>query len=207
MDVANNIFFSPSGVGNDFFNDVAKPGETYTRINDYIKRVHKATVDGKVHYFLTDVGMGFDGYVCAVGERFLKEGKDFNYTLAAVKGLLGKYKPCGCSIMVDDGEEEYFENVWMASTLTGKMYGGGIKVAPTYDRLTADYLECLVYTSPSGPHALMNFPSILNGTHEGKLKGSHVFRGKKIEIVFTQPRDAQLDGDVIPQVRRYIAEF
>lgn len=211
LDIKNNVYFSPSGAGNDFFNDIAKPGERYTRVNDYIKHVHRCEIDGKKRYFLTDVGIGVDGYSCRVGEDFreIEENKDkeFNYSKAVVDGVLGKYIPCGCSVIVDGGEEEYFENVWMASTMAGKMYGGGVKIAPTYDRLTADYLELIIFENKSRLGTLLNFPKFIKGKHEGKAKGSHVFRGKKIEIYFTKPRDCQIDGEVVRNVKHYVAEF
>ena len=209
MEIKNDIFFTPSGAGNDFFNDIAKPGEKYTRVNDYIKNVHKCEIEGKKHFFLTDVGLGIDGYSCRVGEDFRRNDntKEFNYSKAVVEGVLKNYEPCGCSVIVDGGEEEYFENVWMASTMAGKMYGGGVKIAPTYDRLTADYLELVIFENPKRLNTLMTFPKFTKGEHEGKVKGSHVFRGKRIEVVFTKPRDCQIDGEVVRNVKKYIAEF
>ncbi len=211
MEIKNNIYFSPSGAGNDFFNDIAQPGEKFTRVNDYIRQVHRCEVDGKKRFFLTDVGIGVDGYSCRVGEDFraLEQNKDkeFNYSKAVVTGVLKDYEPCGCSVIVDDGEEEYFENVWIASTMAGKMYGGGIKIAPNYDRLTADYLELIIFEQKGRLGTLMSFPKVIKGMHEGKVAGSHVFRGKKIEVYFTKPRDCQIDGDVIRNVKHYKAEF
>lgn len=209
MELKNNIYFSPSGAGNDFFNDIAKPGEKYTRVNDYIKHVHTVEINGKKRCFLTDVGMGVDAYSCRVGEDFRAQDdtKEFNYSKAVVDGVLSKYVPCGCSVIVDGGEEEYFENVWMASTMAGTMYGGGVKISPTYDRLTADYLELVIFENKSRLGTLVNFPKFMKGKHEGKVEGSHVFRGKTIEVVFTKERDAQIDGDVIRNVRRYKATF
>lgn len=209
MEIKNNLYFSPSGAGNDFFNDIAKPGEKYTRVNDYIKHVHKCEIEGKKRFFLTDVGLGVDGYSCACGEaaRVQDSTKEFNYSKAVIDGVLGKYDPCGCSIIVDGGEEEYFENVWVASTMAGTMYGGGVKIAPTYNRLTADYLELVIFENKGRLGTLMKFPKFVKGMHEGKVKGSHVFRGKRIEIYFTKPRDAQIDGEVFRNVKHYVAEF
>ena len=207
IELKNDIFFAPAGVGNDFFTDIAKPGEEYTRVNEYIIRVHSAIINGKEYPFLTDVGMGIDGYVCRLGNTSRDPDKNFNYSFAVVKGICGKYKPCGCSVIVDGGEEEYFDNVWMASTLGGKTYGGGVKIAPTYDRLEADYLELIIFTSPSAAKTLLAFPSIKNGTHADKNVGTHIFRGKKITVKFTSPRDAQVDGDTIPDVLEYTATF
>jgi len=209
MDIKNNLYFSPSGAGNDFFNDIAKPGERYTRVNDYIKQVHRCEIEGKKRFFLTDVGLGVDGYSCRCGEdaRAQDSTKEFNYSKAVVEGVLKKYDTCGCSVIVDGGEEEYFENVWMASTMAGKMYGGGVKIAPNYDRLTADYLELIIFEGKGRLSTLLKFPKFIKGVHEGKVKGSHVFRGKKIEIYFTKPRDAQIDGEVFRDVKHYVAEF
>ena len=205
----NNIYFAPCGAGNDFFNDVAKPGETFARVNDYIKHVHTCEIEGQKRFFLTDVGLGVDGYSCRVGEdtRGDDSSKDFNYSKAVVEGVLGKYEPCGCSVIVDGGEEEYFENVWIASTMAGTSYGGGVKIAPDYDRLTADYLELVIFEHKGRMGTLLNFPKFIKGVHEGKVQGSHVFRGKKIEVFFTKPRDAQIDGEVVRNVRHYKAQF
>ena len=92
-------------------------------------------VKGKSYRFLNGVGYGIDGYCCEEGERLRKTSdKPVNYTSIAIKGLLFHFKPANAKVTVD-GKSFNYKKVWLAPTMNGRYYGGGMKVAPEQNRL------------------------------------------------------------------------
>ena len=90
--------------------------------------------DGKDYYFLNNVGFGLDGYCCGEAERMLTAGaKAINFTKIAITGLLGKFKPSNATIYVI-GNTRTFKRVYIATTMFGKYYGGGMMPTPNQDR-------------------------------------------------------------------------
>lgn len=63
------------------------------------------------------------------------------------------FKPRHVSIEVDSQKYE-FDNIWLAPTMNGRYYGGGMNIAPNQDRLQ-DKLSVVVYMSKSKLKALM----------------------------------------------------
>ena len=100
--IHNDIYYYPSGTGNDFAKDV---GMEYSRapflITDFIKDLPTVTVNGKQSKFINGVGFGIDGYCCEVGDQLKSTGKQPNYTSIAIKGLLFHFKPVNATVTVD----------------------------------------------------------------------------------------------------------
>jgi len=87
---------------------------------------------------LNNVGFGIDGYCCQVGDEQRAQNKEnINYTAIAIKGLLGGFKPRTATVTVD-GKTEAFKNAWLAPTMKGRFYGGGMIPTPDQDRLSKD---------------------------------------------------------------------
>lgn len=133
--ILGDIFFYSAGTGNDFKHDVDPDNSLYRiRLNDYIRSLPTVTVGGVTYKFVNGIGFGIDGYCCEEGDRQRVAGKqDINYSAIAVKGCLFRFKPYGADITVD-GETRHYDKVWLAPTMFGKYYGGGMKVAPEQDR-------------------------------------------------------------------------
>ena len=86
---------------------------------------------------MNGIGYGIDGETCRIGDiQRATSDKPVNYSNIAIKLLLGSYKLKKATVEVD-GRVSKFENVWMASTMKGRFYGGGMMVAPAQDRRTA----------------------------------------------------------------------
>ena len=202
------ILYFPAGSGNDFFNDVkdnAKDGMIL--LNPYLHDLPTVTVNGETHRFLNGVGYGIDGYCCEVGDRMKEEtlGKKINYAGIAIKGLLFHYKPANAKITVD-GVTKKYRKVWLAPTMNGRFYGGGMDVAPAQDRLNAERKISLVTLFGSGKiKTLVVFPSIFKGEHVKHGEMVNVLEGKHIEVEFDRPCALQIDGETILGVTRYEA--
>jgi diacylglycerol kinase family enzyme len=207
VDYKNNIYFYPCGSGNDFYREIGDlENPIPVRVEQYIKNLPTVEVKGKTYTFLNGVGYGVDGYCCEVGDQYREKGeKDINYTSIAIKGLLFHYKATNAKVTVD-GKEYNFKKVWIAPTMNGKYYGGGMIPAPNQKRLSDDkIISVMVFGGWGRIRTLMAFPSIFKGEHVYK-KCVTVIEGKDIKVEFDGPRPLQIDGETILGVTSYEAK-
>ena len=122
--------------------------------------------------------------------------------------MFSTYKPTSAKIIVD-GKEYKFDNVWLASTMNGKYYGGGMMPTPMQERLAKDgeekKISILVFHCKNKLKTLMIFPSLFKGEHVKKEKNATILSGKCIDVYFNSPRPLQVDGEVVPDVIHYTA--
>lgn len=199
-----NIYYYPIGTGNDFYADVCDSEDRHPiLINDYIKNLPIVTVKGKDYKFLNGVGYGIDGYCCEEGDRLHENGKDANYTAIAIKGLLFHFKPVNATVTVD-GKESKFSKVWIAPTMHGRRYGGGMIPTPAQERNNDKGTVSLMVFHGSGKlKTLMIFPSIFKGEHVKHTENISVLCGNEINVKFDSPRALQIDGETVLGVEEY----
>lgn len=205
VDLPCNVYFYAFGTGNDFFRDIEKtPNTDRVLINDYIKNLPVVTVNGKDYRFINGVGFGIDGYCCEEGDRQREKGKkSINYTSIAIKGLLFKFKTPSAKVTVDGVTKEY-KKVWLVPTMKGRFYGGGMNVAPSQDRHSANNeVSVVVLHSSCKIKTLMIFPSIFKGELVNKPKYCEIIKGNNIEVEFSRPTALQIDGETIKNVTKY----
>lgn len=207
LDICQEILYYPIGTGNDFAHDLGQEtGSSPFPIDKYLRTLPSVEVNGKSFRFLNGVGYGIDGYCCEVGDELRKiPGKRVNYTAIAVKGLLFHYKPTRATVTVD-GIMHYYNKVWLAPTMHGRFYGGGMMPTPDQDRASADKrLSTMVFHSSGKLKTLMIFPSIFKGTHVKHSDCVEILRGKEITVEFDRPTALQIDGETILGVTSYTA--
>ena len=206
IDYKCDVLLAAAGSGNDFLTDLGKTTEDDPfSIKKYLHDLPTVTVNGKTSYFLNAIGYGIDGYCCEEGDKakIEKPGEPVNYAGIAIKGMLGKFKPCNAKITVD-GVEYNFKKVWLAPTMHGKYYGGGMKCAPDQDRLAEDKMNTLVVWHGSAfLPTLITFPSIFKGEHVKKKKMIKLFKGHEITVEFERPCALQIDGETVLGVTKY----
>ena len=207
MEIKNSVFYYPAGSGNDFAHDVGASvdGEPIC-IGEYIKDLPTVTIDGKDSYFINGIGYGVDGYCCEEGDRLRALSEHpVDYTRIAIKGVLYKYKPTNATVTVDGVTKEY-KKVWIAPTMNGRYYGGGMMPTPDQDRKNKEGMLSLMVFSGSGRlHTLAVFPSIFKGAHVKHKKIVEVLTGKDITVKFDSPRALQIDGETVTGVTEYRA--
>ncbi len=205
MDIKNPFYYYATGSGNDFLKDVGKEkGCEPFLINDYIKDLPIVTVKGKDYRFINGVGYGIDGYCCEVGDQMRATStKPVNYTAIAIKGLLFYFKPRNATVIVD-GKEYYFPKAWIAPTMHGRYYGGGMMCAPEQVRNNEEgTITFVTLYGTSNIRTLMIFPSIFEGKHIEHKKQVVTLSGKNITVKFDKPCTLQIDGETIPDVTEY----
>ena len=208
LTLKHDIYYKAAGTGNDFLKDVKDPCDEqgFVKINKYLEDLPTVYVNGKESLFLNGIGYGIDGYCCEVGDKLRVEStKPVNYTSIAIKGLLFHYKTTNATVTVD-GKKHEFRNVWLAPTMNGRFYGGGMIPTPDQDRLAKPKtLSVMVYHCPNKLKALMIFPSIFKGEHVSHKDTVSVFTGKDITVEFDSPRALQIDGETVLGVKSYRA--
>lgn len=202
MDIPQDILYYPTGSGNDFAHELGIQDRPVS-IKKYLKNLPTVTVNGKTYRFLNGVGYGIDGYCCEVGDKLRKTGKKVDYTAIAIKGLLFHYKPTRAAVKVD-GKGKAYRKVWIAPTMNGKFYGGGMMPTPEQDRFSGK-LSTMVFHNSGKLKTLMIFPSLFKGEHVKHKKQVEVLSGKEITVIFDRPTALQIDGETILDVTSYTA--
>lgn len=200
------VLYYPTGTGNDFLKDInITENECPVEINKYIDSLPSVEINGKSYYFLNNVGFGIDGYCCEVGDDLKKRGKKkINYTAIAIKGLLFHYKPTNAVVTVD-GKEYSYKKVWIAPTMNGRFYGGGMMATPSQDRCS-DEISVMVFYGGGRLKTLLAFPSIFKGEHIKHTDMVQIHSGKQINVKFSEPRTVQIDGETLFGISEYNAK-
>ena len=206
-DIRCDVLYYATGTGNDFLHDIGKePGCEPFSIKKYIRDLPVVEVNGKTYRFINNVGFGIDGYCCEVGDSMKAQGKtNISYSGIAIKGLLFHYKPTSATVTVD-GQSYHYERVWIAPTMKGRFYGGGMMPAPNQDRLAEDGKLSVMLMHNSGKlPTLIAFPSLFKGELLKKTKVAALHEGYDICVEFDRPSTVQIDGETIVGVKSYRA--
>ena len=201
-----DIYYTGGGTGNDFQNDTADKLDEFGRvkINEYSKNLPKVFVNGIEKVFVNGIGFGIDGYACEVADEIAAKSpqKKINYASISIKGLLFHYKRPNAEVMID-GKSYSFKKVYLASSMKGRYYGGGMKVAPDQDRLNPDHsLTLVILSGKSRIGTLLVFPKIFKGEHV-KNPMTTIMTGHNIEVRFDKPTALQIDGETVKNVYSY----
>ena len=205
IEISQEILYLPAGTGNDFAKDLGKDGYGNPfEIGRYLKYLPSVEVKGKCYRFLNGVGFGIDGYCCQVGDELKKiPGKKVNYTAIAIKGLLFHFDARNAKVTVDRKMYAY-QKVWIAPTMHGRFYGGGMIPTPKQDR-TSGELSVMLFHGAGRLRTLCVFPRIFKGAHVKYTKMVAVHTGREITVEFDRPTSLQIDGETILNVTKYTA--
>ena len=203
IDISQEILYFPSGSGNDFARDIGTNGNPMA-ITQYLMNLPSVEVNGKRYRFINGVGFGIDGYCCQVGDELKKTpGKKVNYAAIAVKGLLFHFTARNAKVTVD-GKEYAYKKVWIAPTMHGHYYGGGMIPTPEQDR-SSGALSLMLFHGAGRFRTLCVFPSIFKGEHVKHKNMVALHTGHEITVEFDRPTPLQIDGETILDVTQYTA--
>ncbi len=204
IDLPRNLYYFAAGSGNDFKKDVSPDKDDLIPLHKYIHDLPTVTVNGQTSRFINGIGFGIDGYCCEVGDKMKeKSDKPVNYTGIAIKGLLFHFKPANARVTVDGVTTEY-KKAWIAPSMKGKFYGGGMMVTPEQDRFDPEgkLSVCLMY-GKGKIKTLMVFPSIFKGEHVKHPEMVKTLCGHEITVEFDRPTALQIDGETVLNVTSY----
>ncbi len=211
LTIRQELFLFSVGSGNDFAREfTVSEDNPLIQVNEYLCNLPTVTINGKTTRFINGVGFGIDGYCCEVGDAMREQyardniNKPINYTAIAIKGLLFHYKPTNAKVTVD-GETYTFKKVWIAPTMNGCYYGGGMMPTPAQKR-TGDTLSVMLMHSTGKLKTLIHFPSLFKGEHLRHTKTTTLLEGHDITVEFDRPTPLQIDGETILGVTSYRAQ-
>ena len=205
LTIRQKLYTFAAGSGNDFLRDVEGVDEHGLQdLEKYIKDLPVVTVKGEKYRFLNGIGYGIDGYCCEVGDKLrATSDKPINYAGIAIKGLLFHFKPANATVTVD-GKTETFRKVWLAPTMNGRFYGGGMMPTPDQNRLDPEHkVSTLVLFGSGKLKTLIVFPSLFKGEHVKHTEMCRVFTGHHVKVTFDRPCALQIDGETILDVTEY----
>lgn len=203
--ITHKVIYFAAGSGNDFMHDVeSKAKDGMIELNEYMKDLPTVIVNGVEKKFINGIGFGIDGYCCEVGDEIRKTSdKPVNYTGIAIKGLLFHFKAPNAKVTVDGVEKEY-PRVWIAPTMNGRYYGGGMNVTPEQDRLNPERTVSLgMFYGKGRLKTLMVFPKIFKGEHVKHTDMFEVLVGREVTVEFDRPCALQIDGETVLNVASY----
>ena len=202
---ARDIYYYPAGSGNDFFNDVGdiNHGKPFL-LTPYLQNLPVIEVNGMKRRFINGIGYGIDGYCCEEGDKKRATStKHVNYTTIALKGLAYDFKPRNARVTVDGKTKEY-HRVWMAPTMNGRYFGGGMMVTPKQDRLNSQHtVSLMVAHDLSRLKILYLFPYIFKGNHISHTEVIDFYQAHETTVEFDIPCALQIDGDTVVNVSSY----
>lgn len=203
-----DVLYYPIGSGNDFARDVShEPNDPPFRAKEFLTDLPLVEVKGKTYRFLNNVGFGIDGYCCEQGDiQKQKSDKAVDYTSIAIRGVLFDFEPRKATVTVDGITNEY-DKVWLAPTLKGRYFGGGMMATPHQNRCSINKeLSILIYHGTGKLRTLSIFPKIFKGTHIEHTKYVEIKTGHEITVTFDRPTPLQIDGETILDVTTYTAK-
>ena len=207
LQIEQEILYFPLGTGNDFACDLGKSALSHPfSITQYLQELPSVEVKGKTYRFINGVGFGIDGYCCQIGDELKKTpGRKINYTAIAIKGLLFRFDARNARVTVD-GKEYTYKKVWIAPTMYGRFYGGGMMAAPDQSRLdAAGTLSLMLFHGAGRLRTLCAFPGIFKGTHIKHTGMVAIHTGHEITVEFDRPTPLRIDGETILDVTGYTA--
>lgn len=201
-----SVYYLAAGTGNDFIRDIGKAEEKEPiLINKYLKDLPVICVNGKESKFINGIGYGIDGYCCEEADKIKEKSpqKKINYTLIALKGLLGGFTPVNATVIVD-GEEKNFSRVWMVPTMKGRYFGGGMMPTPDQNRFDKNKLVSVGAMHSVKPlRALTIFPGIFKGKLSKHTKYVDIRYASSVTVKFNRPTALQIDGETVLGVLEY----
>ncbi len=183
------------GSGNDFawklYGNLSID-EYYSRVLDArIKNVDAGICNGK--YFINGVGIGFDGEVVkAMGtKRFLSAGH-LAYLSVVIRKIFSYHEKY---VILEYGQQQRKEHLFMISVANGSRYGGGFLVAPRAD-ISDSNLDIVLIKKIAPLRRFLCLPKVEKGKHL-TLSFAECFKEKHITISTHQIIAAHLDGELM----------
>lgn len=203
-DMPAEVAFYPSGSGNDFVRDIGGDPLGINEIGRYLRHLPTAYIKDKALRFINGVGFGIDGYVCSEGNKLRANSKgSINYKGIAIKGFLYGFKPKKARAVVD-GKVIERERIWMAPTMKGRYFGGGMMVTPGQDRSDPERKVTMMLFGGSGSlRTLTMLPSVYTGEHLRYTKYLEIIKANEVRVEFDKPCALQIDGETIEDVSGY----
>lgn len=186
------IYLYKAGTGNDFRRSIKKRGKII-RIDQYLKNLPTVKYNDTERVVLNGAGLGIDGVVCHLVNVTRANKSKSNFFKNALRAFK-EYEVQDITVTID-GVTRKYTNVWFATVMNDKYFGGGMKIAPTASRLADDMVVVIVHNISKAKLKSI-FPFVYLGWHQ-RIKGVEIMRGNNVVIETQGDSYLQIDGDVV----------
>ncbi len=206
IDLPCPFYLVPNGTGNDFAKDNADKidDDGLIRLNELLHNLPCVEVNGKAYRFFNGTGLGIDGDTCNEANHQKEKGKKkISYVKIGLDLILKNYQTTTATVEIN-GKTYTFNDVFMASSMYGKYFGGGILIAKHQDRANKK-LTFFVAKAKGKIKTLLALNSVNNGKADKIPKTIQYFETEEVKVKFSTPHALQIDGEIIENVTEYRA--
>ena len=183
------------GTGNDFARALGMPADPVAAVHRVMTGETQLVDLCRVNqrYFVSSVGIGFDGEVAFHANRGFRWVRGKTAYLCSIFKTLFSYRAQRIKLTVDGLVMEF--NSLLVAVTNSPTYGGGYKINP--EALINDGLfDVCAVQYMSRPEIIACLPLLLPGWHRS-LKKVRMAKGRSITVESAEPFYYQLDGEVL----------
>lgn len=192
----------PVGSGNDFTKTIGVPRDVAAACRvaaegkaiavDAVRAEMSGPAGTRVRHYINVAGFGFDAMVAAEARRSRHLRGLALYVNAVFRAVRDYHCP---QVRLKVGAEEWQQGILLCAVANGRLYGGGMKIAP--EAKPDDGLLDICIAAPMNRLQIMRaLPRLVAGTHV-TMKEVRMMRAPGLELELVNPAPVQLDGDVI----------
>ncbi len=199
---AAELAIVPVGSGNDFTKTIGVPRDIPAACRiaaegkavpvDAVRVEMSGPAGTRVRHYINVAGFGFDAMVVAEARRSRHLRGLALYVNAVFRAVRDYHCP---QVRLKAGTEEWRQGILLCAVANGRLYGGGMKIAPEA-KPDDGLLEVCIADPMNRPGILRALPRLVAGTHV-TMKEVRMLRAPEFELELLDPAPVQLDGDVI----------
>lgn len=201
------IAYIPAGSGNDFARGLGMSLDPLTALNQILAATKPMIIDighyvetagGTPHYFVNNIGLGFDASIVAYTNHSPMKTKLNKMHLGSLSYLTSIFHvmnyQAGFKIdVISDGQTFEMDNAFLVTLSNHPYFGGGVKIMPTA-KIDSGELELILIEKMTWPKFIYMFSKMLQGKHY-KIPGVQHIVGKQISMQIHSAEHGQVDGE------------
>lgn len=200
--------YIPTGSSNDFARSLTlctKPLEALANILSSVATIQEIDygtlqlLDGTSRRFVVSCGVGFDASICQTSAiSFIKKLLNFfhlgklSYIAIGIHHLFTE-KTCHGTLILDDMETVSLNNLFFLSSHIHPYEGGGLAFCPNANYADGALDLCVVEAKHIPKRIFILLCSLFK--KHGFVKGVHLYRCQKAEIILEKPMYLHTDGE------------
>ena len=192
----------PVGSGNDFTKTIGVPRDVVAACRiaaegkampvDAVRVEMSGPAGTRVRHYINVAGFGFDAMVVAEARRSRHLRGLALYVNAVFRAVRDYHCP---QVRLKVGDREWRQGILLCAAANGRIYGGGMKIAPEA-KPDDGLLEICIADPMSRLQIMRALPRLVAGTHV-TMREVKMLRAPEMELELVNPAPVQLDGDVI----------
>ncbi|QBO37340.1 diacylglycerol kinase family lipid kinase [Periweissella cryptocerci] len=201
------IAYIPAGSGNDFARGLGMSKDPQTALSQILAATKPKIIDvGRYvaqdsptpHYFVNNVGIGFDAAIVAYTNHSPMKSKLNRLHLGSLSYLTSIFHVMsnqpGFKIDVVNGQQvAHMDNAFLVTLSNHPYFGGGVKILPTA-KIDSGELELILIEKMTWLQFIHMYSLMLRGKHYSMPIVQHIV-GKNIQLQIHSAEQGQVDGE------------